>query len=174
MIISVNWLKKYADVNLPIDELATLIGARLVEIESVTALHDKYRDVVVAKVVTCEPVPDSDHLSLTTIDDGGKVKDVERNKKGHVQVVCGAPNVKAGQTVAWLPPKTVVPETYGSSEPFVLGARKLRGFMSNGMIASAKELDLFDDHTGIVELPLDLRAGESFSKALELDDYLLD
>ncbi|HRQ86821.1 MAG TPA: phenylalanine--tRNA ligase subunit beta, partial [Candidatus Saccharibacteria bacterium] len=174
MIISVNWLKKYVDIDMPIEELATLIGARLVEIESITSLHDKYRDVVVAKVVTCEPIKDSDHLSLTTIDDGGKVKDVERNEKGHIQVVCGAPNVKEGQTVAWLPPGSVVPETHGSSEPFVLGARKLRGFMSNGMIASAKELDLFDDHTGIVELPLNLRAGESFSKALELDDYLLD
>lgn len=174
MIISVNWLRKYVDIDMPIEELATLIGARLVEIESVTSLHDKYRDVVVAKVITREPIKDSDHLSLTTIDDGGKVKDVERNDKGHVQVVCGAPNIKAGQTVAWLPPKTIVPETHGTREPFVLGARKLRGFMSNGMIASAKELDLFDDHTGIVELPLDLRAGESFSSALELDDYLLD
>lgn len=174
MIVSVNWLKKFVAIDIPIDELAEQIGARLVEIEGVKPLSEKYKDVIIAKVVTCEPVPDSDHLNLTTIDDGGKANGVERNEKGHVQVVCGAPNIAAGQTVAWLPPNSVVPETFGTSEPFVLGARKLRGYMSNGMIASAKELDLFEDHTGILELDRSFRAGESFAKALELDDYLLD
>ncbi len=174
MIVSVNWLKKFVDINGSVDELATLIGARLVEIESVTDLAAKYRDVVVAKVVECENLEGSDHLHVTKVDDGGKVADVERDANGLVQVVCGAPNVAAGQTVAWLPPKTVVPETFNSSEQFILGARKMLGVMSNGMIASARELDLYEDHTGIVVLDDSLAAGSSFAEALELNDYLLD
>lgn len=174
MIISVNWLKKFTDIDLPIDELATLIGARLVEIEEVIDLGAKYKDVVVARVVECGKLENSDHLNVTKLDDGGVVRDVERDENGLVQVVCGAPNVRAGLLVAWLPPNSVVPETYGSDEPFVLGARKLRGVMSNGMIASAKELDLFDDHTGILELDKDVQPGGSFAEAYELNDYLLD
>lgn len=174
MIISVNWLKKYTDIDASIDELAALIGSRLVEIEEVIDLGKKYEGVVIAKVVECTPLEDSDHLNVTKIDDGGVVEGVERDENGLVQVVCGAPNVRAGLTVAWLPPNSTVPESFNDKEPFVLGARKLRGAMSNGMLASAKELDLWDDHTGIVELEDDRRAGESFAKAYELDDYLLD
>ncbi len=174
MIVSINWLKKFTPITMPVDELATLIGARLVEIEEVIDLGPKYKDVVVARVITCEDMPDSDHLHVCTIDDGGVRQGVERDENGFVQVVCGAPNVRAGLTVAWLPPEAVVPETYGTAEPFVLGARKLRGYMSNGMLASAKELDLFDDHTGIVELDTTLAPGTAFADAYELNDYLLD
>lgn len=173
MIISVNWLKKYTDIDLPIDELTALIGSRLVEIEEVIDLGKKYEGVVIAKVIECKPLEGSDHLNVTKIDDGGVVKDVERDENGLVQVVCGAPNVREGLTVAWLPPNSTVPETYGK-EPFVLSAKPLRGMVSNGMLASAKELDLWDDHTGIIELEESHQAGESFAKAYELDDYLLD
>ena len=174
MIISVNWLKKYTDIDVSIDELTALIGSRLVEIEEVIDLSKKYEGVIIAKVVECAPLEGSDHLNLTKIDDGGVAKDVERDENGLVQVVCGAPNVRAGLTVAWLPPNSVVPETFGDAEPFVLGARKLRGAMSNGMLASAKELDLWEDHTGIIELEDERMPGESFAAAYELNDYLLD
>jgi phenylalanyl-tRNA synthetase beta chain len=174
MIISVNWLKKFTDIDIPIDELATLIGERLVEIEEVIDLGAKYKDVIAARVVSCEDMPDSDHLHVCRIDDGGVRQDVERDADGYVQVVCGAPNVREGLQVAWLPPQAVVPETYNDSEPFVLGARKLRGYMSNGMLASAKELDLFEDHDGILELDSDMQPGASFAEVYELNDYLLD
>ena len=173
MIISTNWLKKFTDIDVSIDELTQLIGSRLVEIEEVVDLGKKYEGVVVAKVVECTPMEDSDHLNVTKIDDGGVAQDVERDENGLVQVVCGAPNVRAGLTVAWLPPNSTVPETHGK-EPFVLGSRQLRGAMSNGMLASAKELDLFDDHTGILELDDSKQVGEKFVDAYELDDYLLD
>lgn len=174
MIISVNWLKKFTEIDGRIDEVAALIGSRLVEIEEVIDLGKKYEGVVIVQVKECSPLEGSDHLNFTKIDDGGIVKDVERDENGLVQVVCGAPNVKAGMTVAWLPPKSTVPSTFKDSEPFVLDARKLRGVMSNGMLASAKELDLFDDHTGILEIDKDLRPGSSFAEAYELDDYLFD
>lgn len=174
MIISINWLKKFTDIDMPIDELATLIGARLVEIEEVIDYGAKYKDVVVAKVVECAKLEGSDHLNVTKLDDGGKTPGVERDENGFVQVVCGAPNVREGLLVAWLPPNTTVPETYGTDEPFVLGARKLRGVMSNGMIASPRELALFDEHEGILELDDSLTPGDSFAESYELNDYLLD
>ena len=174
MIISINWLKKFTDIDMPIDELATLIGARLVEIEEVIDYGAKFKDVVVAKVVSCEKLEGSDHLNVTKLDDGGKTPDVERDENGYVQVVCGASNVCEGMMIAWLPPNSTVPETYGTSEPFVLGARKLRGAMSNGMIASPRELALFDEHEGTLELDANLVPGASFAESYELNDYLLD
>jgi len=174
MIISVNWLKKFTDIDVSIQELTDLIGARLVEIEGVENIGEKYKDVYIVKVVECAPVPDSDHLNLTKIDDGGRVQDVERDENGYVQVVCGAPNVTAGMLAVWLPPASTVPETFGDKEPFVLGARALRGYMSNGMLASAKELDLFEDHTGIVVVDKDAAPGTRFADVYELNDYLLD
>jgi phenylalanyl-tRNA synthetase beta chain len=174
MIISVNWLKKFTDIDVSIDELASLIGSRLVEIESVHNLGEKYKDVIVAKVVECAPLEGSDHLNVTKIDDGGKAEGVERDENGLVQVVCGAPNVTAGMFVAWLAPNTVVPETFGAADPFVLGAKELRGVLSNGMLASARELDLYDDHSGILAIDKDAQPGDSFAELYELNDYLLD
>jgi phenylalanyl-tRNA synthetase beta chain len=156
------------------EQSAELIGARLVEIEKTIPLTEMYKDVVVAKIITCAPVEDSDHLNLTKIDDGGVVHDVERDENGYVQVVCGAPNVREGMLVAWLPPASTVPESFNDTEPFVLGARKLRGYMSNGMLASAKELALFEDHEGILEIDKDVQPGTLFADVYELNDTLLD
>ena len=178
MIISVNWLKKFVP-NLPeIDELATLIGARLVEIEGVENLGEKYKDVVIARVVSAEKVENSDHLNLCKIDDGGIRQGVERDENGFIQVVCGAPNVRGGIFVAWLPPESIVPETFGG-ENFKLGARKLMGNMSNGMIASLRELALGDEHDGILEISPEVfengvQAGDSFAEKFELNDFLLE
>lgn len=178
MIISVNWLKKFVP-NLPeIDELATLIGARLVEIEGVENLGEKYKDVIIARVVSAEKVENSDHLNLCKIDDGGVRQGVERDENGFIQVVCGAPNVRAGLFVAWLPPESIVPETF-AKENFKLGARKLMGNMSNGMIASLRELALGDEHDGILEILPEVfengvKAGDSFAEKFELNDFLLE
>lgn len=178
MIISVNWLKKFVP-NLPeIGELSKLIGARLVEIEGVENLGEKYKDVIIAKVISAEKVENSDHLNLCKIDDGGARKDIERDENGFVQVVCGAPNVQAGIFVTWLPPESIVPETFGG-ENFKLGARKLMGNMSNGMIASLRELGLGDEHDGILEVSPEvfengIQAGDSFAEKFELNDFLLE
>ena len=178
MIISVNWLKKFV-LNLPeIGELSKLIGARLVEIEGVENLGEKYKDVIIAKVISAEKVENSDHLNLCKIDDGGVRKDIERDENGFVQVVCGAPNVRAGIFVAWLPPESIVPETFGG-ENFKIGARKLMGNMSNGMIASLRELGLGDEHDGILEVSPEvfkngIQAGDSFAEKFELNDFLLE
>ena len=178
MIISVNWLRKYLGQKVDIDQLTERIGSRLVEIESVAPLADKYRSPVIVKVVDCVPHPDSDHMHVCQIDDGGVVVDAERNDDGYVQVVCGAPNVHTGMLAVWLPPCSIVPESYGTDDEFKLSSRKLRGVMSHGMLASPRELGLWNEHEGIMEIgaadAIDVRVGAKLSDYLDLDDYLLE
>lgn len=174
MIISLNWLKKYAKVDLDINDLSRMIGARLVEIEDVVDLSEKYKDAIIVKVINAGKIEGSDHLSLVKIDDTGLVPNVERDSDGYIQVVCGAPNIATGQVVVWLPPQSIVPSTYNSADQFKLDVRPLRGYMSNGMIASCRELDLSDEHEGILVLDVDAKIGQKLSDYLNLDDYLLD
>ncbi|MEO5950039.1 MAG: phenylalanine--tRNA ligase subunit beta [Candidatus Saccharimonadales bacterium] len=174
MIISLNWLKKFTSVDIPVDQLANLIGARLVEIEETVSLIGKYDGALIVKVVECAKLEGSDHLNVTKIDDGGITQNIERDENGYIQVVCGAPNVRADILAVWLTPGSTVPSTVTDKEPFVLGARKLRGVISNGMLASAHELDLFEDHSGILEVTSDNHPGTKFADAFELDDCLLD
>lgn len=174
MIISINWLKKYTDIDLPIDQLVKLIGERLVEVEEVIDLGVRYDGIVLARAKKVYKHPGADKLSVVELDDGGEIADVIRLNNGLVQVVCGAVNVREGLMVAWIPPGVVVPATYEDDEPFKLEARELRGVMSNGMIASGKELAINDDHSGIAEIEGDFAVGSQLAAALELDDYLLD
>lgn len=174
MKISLNWIKKYTDT--PLDDTKAVveaIGAQLGAVEEVVDLGPRYQGAVVVKVVECSDHADSDHLHVCLVDDSGVTPDVERNQQGLVQVVCGAPNVKTGVTAIWLPPKTTVPETY-DKEPFVLEARSLRGVVSNGMLASARELALGDNHEGLLLLDEDVKPGTSLTEALELDDTIID
>ncbi len=173
MKVSVNWLKQFTDIEVSIDELVTKIGSQLGAVDEVVDLGRKYQGIVVAKVVSCEKHPNADKLSVCWIDDGGRAKDVERNEAGHVQVVCGAPNVRAGLTVAWLPPGSTVPISF-DKEPFVLEARDLRGVVSNGMLASIAELAIGDDHNGIAELDIEAEPGTDFAELYELNDYIID
>ncbi|MEI6053984.1 MAG: phenylalanine--tRNA ligase subunit beta [Candidatus Saccharibacteria bacterium] len=174
MIISLNWLKKFVDIDISVDKLVDLISTRLVEIESVTDIGKKYEKILLVKVIESKRLEGSDHLSVIKIDDGGVSTDIDRDQNGLIQVVCGALNIATGQIVVWLPPKSIVPQTFGDPEPFELGTRNLRGVVSNGMIASAKELDLFDDQTGILVIDEEVAPGSLFSKIYELDDFLLD
>lgn len=173
MKISLNWVKQFTDVNLSVDELVTKIGAQLGAVEEVTDLGQKYQGILVAKVVSCEKHPDADKLNVCKIDDGSKAEGVARDENGHVQVVCAAPNVRKDLIVAWLPPGSTVPSTF-DKDPFVLEARELRGVVSNGMLASASELGLSDDHSGIIELDTPVEPGTPFAEAYELDDHIIE
>lgn len=175
MKISVNWMKWYGGqgLDVPTDELVKRIGSQLGEVEGVEDLGAKYQGVVVAKVVKCDEHPNADKLHVCTIDDRGITPDVKRDGDGHVQVVCGAPNVRAGMLVAWLPPGATVPDSVGK-DPFVLEARELRGVVSNGMLASPKELALGDSHEGLLELDGDAKPGDDFAKAYGLDDTIIE
>lgn len=157
----------------PINELVDRIGSQLGAVEEVIDLGSQYQGVLIAKVVSCVDHPNADRLHLCKIDDGHAVQDVERDEQGYVQVVCGAPNVREGLLVAWLPPGVTVPSTF-DKEPFVMEARELRGEMSNGMLASAKELGISDDHEGILEVDEDVAPGTPFAEAYHLNDHVID
>lgn len=154
--------------------LHDLISSKLGAVEEMHNFGVKFAGVIIAHVVSCEKHPNADRLNVCLIDDGGVAQDVERNNDGLVQVVCGAPNVRAGITVAWLPPGATVPDSY-DTDPFVLSARELRGVVSNGMLASAKELAISDNHDGILEITEDIAPGTAFADALQLhDDTIID
>lgn len=164
MKISLNELKKYVDIKIETPELIKLIGSRLVEIEEVIDLSEKYKNIKIIKVAECEKISGT-HLSLCQIDAG---------EEDLIQVVCGAPNVHRGMLAVWLAPGVIVPSTFGN-ENFKLGAKKLRGFDSNGMLAAADELDFWPDHEGILEInPKDAKPGDDFAKVFGLDDLILD
>lgn len=157
-----------------IDALIDKIGAQLGAVEERINIGAKYQGIVIAKVVKCDQHPDADRLQVCSIDDGGITPNVNRDAEGHVQVVCGAPNVRVGMSVAWLPPGSIVPESVGK-EPFVLEARDLRGVVSNGMLASPKELSLGDSHDGILEIDGEFAPGTDFAEAYGLTaDIVLD
>ena len=119
------------------------INRQLGGVEEIIDLGAKYKDAKIVKVVECVKHPNADKLSLCQVNVGGA---------DLVQIVCGANNVKADMWAVWLPPESIVPSTYGSDDEFRLGARELRGEMSHGMLASAKELGIGDDHDGIVDI----------------------
>lgn len=173
MKISLNWIKQFTDVDMPVDELVAKIGSQLGEVEGVENIGAKYDGVLVAKVVSCKDHPNADRLHVCMIDDGGKAEVAERDENGHVQVVCGAPNVREGITVAWLPPGSTVPDSVGK-DPFVLEARELRGVVSNGMLASPKELAIGDSHDGILEIDKEAAPGSSFAELYKMDDYVIE
>ncbi|HTK39654.1 MAG TPA: phenylalanine--tRNA ligase subunit beta [Patescibacteria group bacterium] len=183
MKVSLNTVKSLIDFDLPAaDELVHRINQQLGGVEDVIDLADKYKDVVIVRVVSAVKHENADKLSVCLVDDGGVVTDIERNEQGLVQVVCGAPNVHDDMYAAWLPPKSTVPATYEDKEPFVLGARELRGVVSNGMLAAADELAIGTDHDGIIEIDpqqwrpydVEIKPGASFAEAYGLNDTIID
>jgi phenylalanyl-tRNA synthetase beta chain len=191
MIISRKWLEEFVDLaGISDEELAERIGSRLVEVEEVVKYTGKYDGIFVVEVKSCEKIKDSDHLHLTYIDDCGIMEQyapdtlIARNSKGLIPVVCGAPNVRAGMLAAWIAPGSTVPETWGSKEPFVIGAKKLRGVQSYGMLAAIDELDLGAGHDGILEIDPDTNlngeeddvtlVGAPFAEIMGLNSTLFD
>lgn len=174
MIVSLNWLKKYADIDVPLDELAALIGSRLVEIEGIIDLGKRYEDIVVAEIKSVIKHPNADKLNVYQADDGGVSADTPRLENGYVQVVSGDRNLEVGDKVGWLQPGATVPASADDAEPFVLGSREMRGEISHGMFGSGKELGLNGDGAGVMKLDTDAAAGTPLAEAYELNDYLLD
>lgn len=181
MKVSVSWIRGIikagqcsADI-MPkgVDTLVEKIGSQLGAVEGVVDLGKKYEGIVVAKVVSARKHPNADKLTVCLVDDGRAVKDVKRNKDNLVGIVCGAPNVKDGMLAAWIPPGQTVPSTF-DKEPFVLEAREIRGVLSNGMLASAKELDFSDEHETIVEIDETAKSGTPLAAVYELDDTIID
>ncbi|MDE6110209.1 MAG: phenylalanine--tRNA ligase subunit beta, partial [Muribaculaceae bacterium] len=169
MNISFKWLKEYID--LPADvtpeqvgEALTSIGLETGGVERVESIRGGLRGIVIGKVLTCTEHPDSDHLHITTVDLGGDAPE---------QIVCGAPNVAAGQTVVVA---TVGTTLYDGDKEFKIKKSKIRGVESNGMICAEDEIGTGTSHDGIIVLPEGAAApGTPAAEYFGLsDDYVLE
>lgn len=150
MKISYNWLKDYVDLDsLSLQKLAELLtetGLEVAGIERVESIKGGLEGLVIGQVITCAPHPDSDHLSKTTVDVGDRI----------LPIVCGAPNVAAGQKVVVAPVGTTL---YMEEGPFPIKKVKIRGEVSEGMICAEDEMGMGTDHEGIVVLDPAARVG---------------
>jgi phenylalanyl-tRNA synthetase beta chain len=160
MRVPLSWLREFVPIELEVEELADRIDARGIKVEGIDRPWAGLDGVVVASVLEVRDHPNSDKLCLATVDAGD----------GPVQVVVGIRNMTVGDLVPWAKPGARVPLL---AEP--LGARSLRGEMSNGMLCSPRELAISQEHeTGILILPADLTPGSDLKQALGLDDAVLD
>ncbi len=168
MNISFNWLKKYVSTTLSAEQTAdilTSIGLEVEGLEKIETVKGGLAGVVVGKVLTCTDHPDSDHLHLTTVDIG----DAEP-----LQIVCGAPNVAAGQKVLCATIGAVLyPDP--AKEGFKIKKSKIRGVESFGMLCAEDELGIGSSHDGIMVLPEQAQVGTPAKEYLGIqEDYLIE
>ena len=165
MKITYNWLKQYVDFDGSPEELGDHLTMLGLEVESLERMGGAYEGVVVAEVLTRDPHPDADRLSVCRVNDG----------EGERQIVCGATNFKAGDKVPLILPGAQLP-TSDSAKPFVIKVGKIRGIESHGMMCSGKELGASDDADGLMILGADATVGQPFAAHLGMDeiDYVYD
>ncbi|RHJ81503.1 phenylalanine--tRNA ligase subunit beta [Parabacteroides sp. AM08-6] len=166
MNISYNWLKEYLDFDLQPDEVAdalTSIGLETGGVEEVQTIKGGLEGLVIGEVLTCVEHPNSDHLHITTVHVGGTEP---------LQIVCGAPNVAAGQKVVVAVNGT---KLYDGDECFTIKRSKIRGVESNGMICAEDEIGIGTDHSGIIVLPADAVVGTPAKEYYNIkSDYVLE
>ena len=158
MKISEAWLREWVNPPLDTQALTAQLTMAGLEVDGEAAVAGGFSNVVVGRVVDCQPHPDADRLRVCTVDDGDATH----------QVVCGAPNARSGIAVAYARPGARLPDG------LKIRKAKLRGVESAGMLCSVSELELGDDHDGILELPQDLTVGADLREALALDDTSID
>ena len=166
MNISYNWLKDYLDFDLQPNEVAaalTSIGLETGGVEEVQTIKGGLEGFVIGEVLTCVEHPNSDHLHITTVNVGGAEP---------LQIVCGAPNVAAGQKVVVAVNGT---KLYDGDECFTIKRSKIRGVESNGMICAEDEIGIGTDHAGIIVLPADAIVGTPAKEYYNVkSDYVLE
>ena len=167
MNISYKWLKRYIDTDLSPRELAavlTSVGLECDNVEEVETIRGGLRGLKIGKVLTCVDHPDSDHLHITTVD--------VADPSGPLQIVCGAPNVAAGQTVVVATIGTVL---YDGDKEFVIKKSKMRGVESFGMICAEDEIGLGESHDGIMVLPDGIAPGTPAAEYFNVEsDFCLE
>lgn len=166
MNISYNWLKEYINIDLPADEIAkilTSIGLEVGSVEQVQTVKGGLEGLVIGEVLTCSKHENSDHLHVTTVDVGSGE---------NLQIVCGAPNVAAGQKVVVA---TVGTKLYSGDETFTIKRSKIRGVESFGMICAEDEIGIGTSHDGIIVLPETAVIGTLAKDYYGIsDDYLIE
>jgi phenylalanyl-tRNA synthetase beta chain len=150
MKFSLEWLRQYLETGASAQQIAARLNALGIEVEALEDPAERLAGFRVAKVLTAAPHPNADKLQVLTVDAGGGEP---------LQVVCGAPNARAGLVGVLGSPGAVVP-----AGGFELRKSAIRGVESNGMMCSTRELELGDDHEGIIELPADAPVGKPFAE----------
>jgi len=166
MKISYNWLRQYVNCDYSAEKVSEVLTSTGLEVEDLTpfeSVKGSLKGVVVGQVLTCVDHPNSDHLHITTVDCGGEEP---------LHIVCGAPNVAAGQKVLVA---TIGTELWKGDESFTIKKGKIRGEVSEGMICAEDELQLGSSHEGIMVLPDDYEVGKpaSFYFPVE-EDYTIE
>ncbi len=160
MKFTLSWLKDHLDTEASLDEIVECLTMIGLEVEEVIDRAAKLKPFTIAKVLTCEDHPDSDHLHVLKVDIGSGEP---------LQIVCGAPNAHAGMIGVLGQPGDYVPGI-----DVTLSISKIRGVESFGMMCSERELELSDAHTGIIELPADAPVGSSYAEYIGLHDPVID
>jgi phenylalanyl-tRNA synthetase beta chain len=167
MTISYNWLKQYIDITESPEEIAQILTSTGLEVESVEeheTIKGGLKGLVVGEVLTCAKHPNADKLSVTTVNVGGEKP---------LHIVCGAPNVAAGQKVVVAVPGTTVYPVKG--DPFTIKAAKIRGEQSEGMICAEDEIGIGESHAGIIVLDSATKVGMSAAELYNIQsDYILE
>ena len=159
MRFTLAWLKEHLETTATLEEIVARLTAIGLEVDRVEDRGKALAPFRVAQVLTAAPHPNADRLRVCSVDAGA----------GAVQVVCGAPNARAGMKAVFAAAGSVLPGTGLTLKP-----SKIRGVESNGMLVSERELGLSDEHEGIIELPAEAKPGEPFAAALGLDDPVID
>jgi phenylalanyl-tRNA synthetase beta chain len=160
MKFTLSWLKEHLDTSASLDEIVETLTAVGLEVEGVHNAADKLAPFTVARILTAERHPQADKLQVLTVDAGtGEA----------IQVVCGAPNARAGMLGVFGAPGAYVP---GSD--LTLKVAAIRGVESRGMMCSVRELELGDEHDGIIELPAEAPVGASYGQWAGLDDPVIE
>ncbi len=159
MKFTLSWLKDHLRTRASLDKIAdtlTLIG---LEVEAIENPAERLAQFTVAKVLSAEPHPNADKLKVCRVDTGKEV----------VQVICGAPNARAGMKGVFAPGGAYVPGI-----DLTLKKAKIRGVESHGMLCSEREMELSDEHSGIIELPAGAPVGKPFAEVMGLDDPVIE
>src|SRR5437016_12276109 len=160
MKLTLAWLKEHLDTEAPLPAIVdrlTMIG---LEVESVVERGKMLAPFTIARVISAEQHPNADRLSVCLVDTGSG---------DPVQVVCGAPNARAGMKGVFSPPGTYIP-----GKNMTLGIGTIRGVESRGMLCSGFELQLSEDHEGIIDLPADAPIGARYAEWAQLDDPTIE
>ncbi len=159
MKLTYSWLREHLDTDADAASLAAKLTAIGLEVETLEDAGARLADFTVAHVVSAEKHPNADKLKLCMVDTGSDI----------VQVICGAPNARTGIKAVFARPGVVIPH---SGDVLKVGA--IRGLESRGMLCSARELLLSDEHDGIIELPAEAEVGAPIARALGLDDPVIE
>ena len=160
MKFTLSWLKDHLETDATLDEIVATLTKTGLEVEHVDDKAAALKDFVIARVIEAKPHPNADRLRVCLVDTGGGTP---------VQVVCGAPNARAGMKSVFSPPGTNIP-----GKKITLGKGVIRGVESHGMLCSGAELELSDDHDGILDLPEAAPVGAAYAAWACLDDPVVE